>query len=534
MQSPVPKEELVIRTMKDDMAQKHSISVVSPIAKEQTSQKNASFEVFPLPSKQEGKVAIEPKRGKKNIFIGSLYVTLFLALTVAGWYGYMWWASQQQVPVATNETRPVAEMIPKEAMAVVVYDLDSESKRTGIKLLWDIKGIEVSGNAFDGDPRELLAVQDVSQIYYVALQDNPRPFLLIQKTPLLEQYVATQSAVVPLEKDGWYILGNVGMEQYLAALTRGTLAENGSLQPLRSQSAVAQYIFAAPYASKLFNDIASDALGISRIKATTFEVDAPSQDGTIRARAVTPVSPVPEKLAPSLTELKELVPGDVEFGHVGFDFAEDMAVFQQETSRLDGNIVEQPAVRQFISLLNTPYALFKRTGSDGVRDIGLILQLPESLQKNLKTGEPIVEQSLPAMIPLILGKTVGIQTAFHDGTYSGAINRYVNIDGQTQGLNYLIGDNYILISSSREGMQVLIDRAVGQGSALQSKNPWNALFEKAAALLEGKSLSLGSIQDQLLLSLIPTPANLLKIPVALSIEITSTDRILHATLLVQQ
>ncbi len=526
MQPPVPTNELVIRTMKDDMNQMHSVPVVSVSAPVPAA--------FPLSPKQDKPSPIPKSRAKHNILVGIACIAIFLGLTAAGWYGYMVWASRQVVPETPNQTRPVAEMIPKEATAIVAYSLDSQSRRTGIQVLWDAKNPAISGSAVDGDPRELLAIQDISALYYIVMQDNQRPFLLLQKTSGSEQYVATQSTVEHLDKDGWYILNRIGIDQYETALDRGTVAEAGSLPVLRSASAVAQYIFTAPYASKLFNEMASDALGISRIAETVFEVEAPSQDGTIRAQATTPISPTAEKPTPSVAELTNLIPGDAEFGHIGFNFAEDVSAWQQETARLDGTIIQQPAVRQFLSLLNTPYGLFKRTGSDGVRDIGLIIQLPESLQKNLKTGEPIIEQALPGFIPLIVGKALGIQSAFHDGMYENVPVRYTNITGQTQALDYTVGDSFILISSSREGMGTLVDIALGKGSDVKQKDPWKSLFEKTAAVVEGKIVSFGSIQDPLLVSLMPIPGQLVRVPVILSTDTTSTDSILHATLLIQQ
>lgn len=528
MQPPASTNELVIRTMKDDMNQMHSVPVVSASASVPAA--------FPLSPKRDklSPSSIPTSRAKYNVLIGIACIVAFAGLIAAGWYGYTWWASRQAVSETLDQVRPVAEMIPKEATAIIAYSLDSQSRRTGIQVLWDAKSPVMEGSAIDGDPRELLALQDLAGIYYIVMQDNQRPFLLLQKTQGSEQYVATQSTVEHIEKDGWYILNRIGTDQYAAALDRGTIAEAGDLPAPRSASAVAQYIFTAPYASKIFNEMASDTIGISRIAETIFEVDAPSQDGTIRAHAATPIASTPEKLTPSVAELTRLIPGDGEFGHIGFNFAEDVIAWQQETARLDGSIMQQPAVRQFLSLLNTPYGLFKRTGSDGVRDIGLIIQLPESLQKNLKTGEPIIEQALPGFIPLIVGKALGIQSAFHDGTYENVPVRYTNITGQTQALDYTVGDSFILISSSREGMGALIDIAIGKGSDIKEKEPWKSLFEKSAALVEGKVVSFGRIQDPLLLSLMPISGELVRVPVILSAETTSTDSVLHATLLIQQ
>lgn len=529
MQPPESKDELIIRTMKEDMGQMRSVPVVSALPGDTSN--------FPLPSKQEKTLAQMPYKKSgftRSILIGCMTVILLGAVTAGGWYGYMWWASYKMMPVMNEQKHPVGDVIPKEALAVIVYDLSNDSKKTLVQLLWNAKGAAQQRSAIDGNPSELLGLSDIQGVYYVLMQDNPRPFLVLEKTDSTTQYVSKQSTVVPFEKDGWYILHRVGTDQYSTAISRGTFAESGGIPVLTSLSAVAQVILSAPYASKLFNDIASDALGVSRVAAVTFEVEPPAQDGTIHARAITSISAVPEKLFPSTDELKDLIPGDIEFGHIGFNFADDLNIWQQESARLDVSIIQQPAIRQFLSQLTTPYALFKRTGSDGVRDIGLIIELPESLKKNIKTGEPIIEQSLPALIPLVVGRVVGIQSAFHDGVYENVPVRYTNIAGQTQALDYTVGDSFILISSSREGMGALVDIAIGRRTSVKSNDPWKSLFEKSFANAQNRVVSLGNIQDSLLLSLIPTVGNIEKIPTVLSKETTSTDHILHATLLIEQ
>lgn len=533
MQPPILKEEVVIRTLKDDMSEMHSVSVVSAIP----SSTSSPMPAVPGIVRQEKTIQQQPartaKRNRRIVLIGTFALFLLL-VTAGGWYGYMWWASRGSGKIQTDTKVSVAQVIPKEAIAVVSYSLESDSLRAGVKSLWDSNISSGSRHALDGDPRELLGIQDIHGVYYVVMQDNQRPFLLIEKTPSSTQYVATQSGVLPLDKNGWYVVSRVGTSQYQAALERGTLMESGGLPPQNSLSAVARIQLSAPYASKIFNDVAGDALGISRIPMIAFEIDAPSGDGTIRANATSPVSAEPEKINPSVEDLLKLVPGDVEFTHIGFDFAKDTTSLQQETARLDGNIIEQPAIRQFISLLSTPYAIFKRTGSDGVRDIGIIVALPESLKKKLKTGEPIIEQALPAFIPLIIGKVAGIQSAFHDGAYQAIPVRYTNITGQTQALDYVVGDSFILISSSREGMSVLLDNALGGDNILQAKDPWKSLFSKSAAIVDGKIATVGYIQDPLLLSLLPVPSKMAKVPAVFSEEVTSTEHIVHASLLVQQ
>lgn len=515
MQPPVPKNEsLVIRTMKDDMNQ----GSVAPSI--QAAPENKS-------KKQEKRVETTPPKViyKHTVLIGVGYIVLFAFLVAIGWYGYVWVLSRQEVPTQSSQKRLAEEMIPKEALAIVAYTTDTDSKRADVRALWETR--EIEGPITGSDPRGLLAIQDIQGIYYIVLQDVEQPFLLLEKTTSSEQYVSTQSAIVPYEKDGWYIFHQgaaSATDQYTAALDRGTFIQSGGL-PTGNPSSVAQVMLAAPYAIALLGDIAGDLSGAPVMPALVFSVHPSSQDSTIRAHAAVPIPSMPEEVLPSTAELAALVPGDVQFTSIGFNFAEDIAMWQQQTARLDATVLQQPAVRQFISLLTTPYAIFKRTGPDGVKDAGLIIGLPEDLQKNLKTGEPIIEQALPAFIPLVVGKSIGIQSAFHNGLYQNVPLRYINIIGQTQTIDYAVGDSFLLISSSREGMETLVDRALGETSGEQKQDMWRS---------EGKKVTFGSIKDPSFKALLPIPDATETVSITISEDITSTDRVLNATILFQQ
>lgn len=515
MQPPVPKNDsLVIRTMKDDMNQE----ILAPSIQATTENK---------PKKQEKRVETTPPEvlHKHTVLIGIGYIVLFGFLAAAGWYGYVWVSSRQLTPTQGSQRRLVEEMIPKEALAIVAYTTDTDSRRADIRTLWETKGIEDPSTI--SDPRGLLAIQDVQGVYYIVLQDVEQPFLLLEKTTSSEQYVSTQSAIVPYEKDGWYIFhqgATSATDQYIAALDRGTFAQSGGL-PTGNSSSVAQVILATPYALALLGDIAGDLSGTPEMPALVFSVHPSSQGSTIRAHAAVPIPSMPERVLPSTAELAALVPGDVQFTSIGFNFAEDIAMWQQQTARLDATVLQQPAVRQFISLLTTPYAIFKRTGPDGVQDTGLIIGLPEELQKNLKTGEPIIEQTLPAFIPLVVGKSIGIQSAFHNGLYQNVPLRYINIVGQTQTIDYAVGDSFLLVSSSREGMEKLVDRALGETSAEQKQDIWRS---------EGKKVTFGSVQDPSFKALLPIPDATETVSITISEDITSTDRMFNATILLQQ
>jgi hypothetical protein len=537
MQPPQSKDGLVIRTMKDDMSEMHAVPVVSAVAPIPKAQGGSATEAFPLPAKSgesPKQTTVKPVRTKRKIGRIILAVLVACLLIGGGWYGYVWWAQRENTQVVQEQPHRLEEMVPKEAIAVVSYTSESQAQKDAIKLFWNDKDPAFEGKALDGDPREVAALPGIKNVTYVMLQDNPRPFLVIEKNESSQQYVSTLRSVQLIDEGGWYVLHKIGTESYNEALGRGTVAESADSIITPSTGSIARYTLSAPYASKLLNDMASDAIGLSRIGSFSFEVATLPQDGTIRARATAPVPPVAEKPAPDIAELLTLIPGDADFGRIGFVFSDEVNTWQNENARLDGAVLSQPAVRQFISLLSTPYAVFKRTGADGVRDIGVIIQLPESLRKTLKIGEPIVEQSLSVMIPLVVGKVLGVQVAFHEGSYADVPLRYANITGQTQALDYTIGDTFILISSSREGMSALIDTVKGNSPALPVRAPWQPLFEKSAAMIVGRPITFGNLQDNLLVSLLPIPTGTAKVPALVSTQHTSTESIVDVTLLAQQ
>jgi hypothetical protein len=535
-------DQLVIRTMKDDIAGMNSVSpavstpVSVPVSKApRTKREKEQPPVFSLPSKPTPlKVmgAANPVKKRKNIWVGIGFLALFLLLVGGGIYSYMIWGNLQLPGGILDQEVSLSEVIPKEALVLVDYNLETESNRSAVKQLWsEHVSDEATEGLTVGNPTDLLTLPDVMHAYYVVMPDNQIPFLVVKKTESLEKYFSQQSDMQLYEKGGWYILHASNVEQYRDTLASGSITENSSLLTSNNPTYLVRYAMSPAFVSQQFNGIAASTIGLSQREGLAFDILTPSSDGTIRASAHIAGSPSSEGVLAQTSELVSLLPSDLSFGHIGLNFADELNTLQADASSLDGNILAQPAIRQFIAQFATPYGIFERKGADGIRDIGLIIALPTSLKQNIKTGEAIVEQALPALIPLVVGKALGIQVTFTDGLYNAIPLRYVNLNGQTQTLDYTIGDNYLVISSSREGIYSLIDTSLVKKQGLSLEEPWKGLEEKAGQLLNNKPFVVGTLKDPIMKSILPVASNLNQIPVIVSSEKTNTGTDIQAVLL---
>ena len=532
-------DQLVIRTMKDDVAGAQSAPAtpaapsVPPIRAPRHEKQEAP--VFSLPVqkqivslKDEGETVTTPNKKRHHVITGILYIVLFFVLVGGGVYAYMRFGAAVPLIEDQEEQLTINQVIPKEFFAIADYNLGSEEKRAAVGKMWSGATIQSSDPA-TGNPSSLLAISDIGHVYYVVLPGLQQPFLLLKKTVESEQYVATQRREKPFEKGGWYIINSQGIEEYTAALQRGTLEDGSAALASDSDSEyVIQYAVSSQAIAEEFTSITSSLLSSSGMQGLVFRVVEASENGIMAASAHIPGPAKPDTVTIGTEELVSLIPGDINFAKVGLQLNRDLISWQEDVALLDDITIEQPSVRQFLSLLNAPYAVFERTGSDGVRDIGVIVQLPSSLQKNLKTGEPVVEQALTAIIPLIVGKTLGIQIVFNDAAYQNVPLRYVNLNGQTQALDYVAGDNFLLVASSREGLYRLIDASLGSGQTLLQSDMWGTLFSSVAAGLDGKPFVLGKIKNPAITSILPVVGATQEAYLTLSASETSTGTDIHA------
>lgn len=520
------ENQLLIRTMKDDIAGVEASSKVDASPEVKQKNEKPKVPVFTLPTKKplaHSETITTPHKKYRSIAIGVGYVVLFCAIAGGAFYGYMKWDTIQILKDSTNKQVSFFQLIPTEALVLIHYKINSEEDRNLIRQIWSEAGNTPEDSATAGDPTSLLQIPDISEAYYLLIPGGNSPYLLIEKTEGTTEYVAQYSEEQVLENGNWYVVHMDNIDEYIDAVAEGSIDENSSLlASADSVSYVIRYALSAKFASQQFSSPAAVAIGLSHIDALIFHVTGSTNDNTIRASALIAGDPPGEGVVEGTTELMTLIPNDITFGRVGFNFAEDSSLLAEDSPQFDNTVLAQPAVRQFIALFTTPYAIFERKGSDGVPDIGLIMALPSSLKQKIKTGEPVIEQSLPALIPLIIGKMLGIQVAFNDGAYEKIPLRYINLIGQTQSIDYAVGDNFLLISSSREGMNTLLDTSLATNKGFFTVEPWKGLGEKAAEITKDRLFVVGSLTDPAMMSVLPVANTLSQIPVIASSGRTST------------
>lgn len=529
-------DQLIIRTMKDDIAEMNSAPVAVPPPQKRQEKKETP--VFLSNSKPKevsiptSSIVGNPKRKRLNILIGSAYIFLFFLIIGGGIYSYMRWGNPSLSGSLNIQELSLSQIIPKNALLFVDYNLETENNRIAIKQLWSERSGESVNGVTNGNPTNLLDISDVTHLYYLVMPDIQTPFLITKKSQGIEEYVSQHRELQSIEKGGWYVLHTANIDQYVATLTNeGAEEQSFLLNSGGNPNYLIQYAMNSSFVSQQFNALAASTIGLSQRDGLIFQVVAPTTDGTIRASSYVAGEPSGDGPVTETSELISLIPSDLTFGHVGLSLTADMEKLQSETSILNGDILAQPAVRQFISLFSTPYAIFERKGADGVRDIGLIVTLPSSLRANIKTGEPIVEQAMSALVPLVVGRVLGIQVVFNDGLYNAVPLRYVNINGQTQALDYTIGDNFLMVSSSREGMATLIDTSLSGKQGISLEEPWKGLGEKASDAIANKAFSIGILQDPVIRNLLPVSSSLNQVPLIVSSDKTSTGTTIQAVLL---
>ncbi|MCE9643309.1 MAG: hypothetical protein K8Q97_03250 [Candidatus Andersenbacteria bacterium] len=478
------EEGITIRTMQDDVAglKKQQLSAAG------ISGKTLKKELGPMPKKNPA---------KKGILVGGI-ILLFCVIGAGAWFGYSTFLSKGDVAMNSASPLPITEVIPSDVVAVVAYDASSDANRAVISSYWS-NGGDASQVFKNADPTTLLTSTDAQSVYYFVLANNSTPFTVIPKTSQTTKYLQEGQGIKYAEKGGWYIVHELTIDDYTADIDRGNYSNNPNASLLPGSGFVARYIINSSLIPQLLSLPAN--LGIDR-QQIVFDVNQVSGDGAVQGEYALSEIAVPEGVTPDTTQLTALVPGDASFLRVGENFSNDIAEFQQTHSVFDTHIFSEPAIQQYIAKLSTPYALYVRTGVDGVPDTGLIIQIPDTLKPHKGYSDPIIEQLLTSFAPFVTGRALGSQIVFADGSYNAIPIRYTNLEGQTSALDYTIGDNYILIASSREGMQALGAMALGTGSAMVSNSPWNTLLQKAKSFVPYNMIA-GTIADPAMLSLIP-------------------------------
>ncbi|MBI3273614.1 MAG: hypothetical protein HYZ69_00565 [Candidatus Colwellbacteria bacterium] len=231
-------EQVTIHTMKDDLAatQKTSIkgSMVQPrtdgAPKKATPAKQPSvFSSFPIAAKiNSGKSVVLPPNNapKKRSYKQVIGAVLILAV-IAGAGATAWYITKQGegLRLSPDIENPL-ELIPANAVSVTEYVIGDDEKRQGITSFWSKQSqLQASvSTLLKGDPRILTSDLDTTNVYYITIPSETRPFLLTKKTAAVKGMLENPSEGRTTEKSGWYITHELSTDSYINSLNQGNMA----------------------------------------------------------------------------------------------------------------------------------------------------------------------------------------------------------------------------------------------------------------------------------------------------------------------
>jgi len=473
----------------------------------------------PLPPRKgapPAKTITSPPVHRPRLPLSRLVILAGLAVVLIIGVGVVWYVGRS----TGNSVRPASgatdalSVLPTQAQFVMRYSLGNDHDRQLLTTAWSRTGNKPSSATLvQGDPRALLALPDVKEFYYVILNNDPRSYLIVPVTDGTNKLFANNYDVVTAQQHGWYIVHSLNTDPYVQALSQGTLSGQPGATELTRNSpgeALPVHIWLS---QAMVNQVRSSLTGdiltggaMSQLTLTGTLNDAANQLGLSSGTAAPLPSTVPP--SPAAQALLSFVPADSQGVWLGTNFEHDLTQWQQATNKLDAAVMSQTAITTFLNGFTTPYALYSRVGSDNIPDLGLVITLPAPIQAGLKQNDPTIktaiEQTLPALVPLLI-KNPPVSAAsitFNDGVYSAQPVRYTNIAGQTVALDYSLTDSQLLIATSREGIQVLIDTLQKKSGSVATDTNWNSVVGSVGAADSDNQL-FGVLTQPLLQQFIP-------------------------------
>lgn len=483
---------------------------------------------FPLPARQADKPtktlnvpAVGRKRGKA---LKWLLITLFSLMILGGGAAAAWFLvvkdilpQDAPVPVVANAT----EILPGNYLMIGRYQLTTAADRTTLTNAWQTArgGAATPQTLLDGDPRLLLTDPELSEIYYVILEDSSDPFLVVPKTATTTQELVTNNAARFIEQNGWYIAHASTVEPYQAAVTEGTLAAAGA-PALLSDTAVTvplRLSLGAGMVPTLRTSLVSPDFLAGQLQALTLAIAVNAQSGALQLGGLADYFN-PVAATPTNQELLSQVPAQATGVRLGASFRDDLASWLAVSSILDRNTLERPVVKQLLDQLSTPYALFTFPNAGTSKPaLGLIIELPPSLVGKVTLQESALEQAVPALIPLILDRRTVAPVSFTEVPFGATRLRFANIVGTNLALDYAVTDRHILIASSKDSMQGLLNTVAGAAPPLAAIEPWQTLLAQWGAIPTAHDIFIGALNVPALLKILPTsPSNAAPFGVAIS------------------
>ena len=528
--------DVVINTLQDDLRKQTG----KPPLKDKVSPKRTQSTGPSLPpaSELDEKDGLQQPVRKKKTNIAKIIVTITVTLLVVVMLGIgTWWAvarwSTGGGQQATGPTLSPGEIIPSSAEIVLQYNMQLPEEKEAIQKVWESANIGTTTAGIsaiaDGDPRALLGDSETVEFFYVLLPNETRPYAVVRKTEYIQNIVEEQSFVQAIEKNGWYIIHSISTDPYEIALSGGVMGEN---MPEGDGSFVMRAIMSAGYVAEVYGDIAGTQFVPKEPKAAIVRISSMSNDGALHMSGeIRGSTPSADALSKEINkDMYAMIPKDVSFMLFGNTFSSDFVKWQKEITTTD-TATTPPQIQQFIESLTESYTFYRRKGPDGTEDIGLIITLPSELQKVLKVGDEAVEDALQEILPFIIGRAGQSELVFNEAEYKEIPVRYMNISGQTKAIDYTVGDNYILISSSREGMQTIIDTLLGEEKSFEESSPWQGVLERGEAVLSGTNIIMGTTNHPSLTQILPISNTTKNIPIGFGSEKTMAGTIIQGVLL---
>lgn len=556
---------IVLRTMQDDIAavkaapalvphngpsgnsaQKTVPSAVS--AATAKSQDNtpapAAARTLPLPpitSGRQQKIVVPPRKQKPRVIFIAVIGSLILILSATGAAG--WWYFQNRGGFSNNPgtLAQAAELLPANASLIVQYKITSTEQRAAIASAWNNSGETASiTSLLRGDPRLLLNDPDLSELYFILLPQDTRPYLLIPRTAFTKQALSQSPDASTELLRGWYLANSVGTNPYKDALSRGVLAADNRVDELNKVPAEApvRLMIGSGMLAEIKKDMAGDWARNGQwqnlVLAGRFVPGASGQGMELSGLAQT-ITAEGNPLTASVVadqQLLTIIPGNASFILVGSSFYDDLAVSIESNSFFDKTVLNRSEVQALFRQFTSSFAIYLQNSINNNQQLGLIITMPDALRETIVLGDPALETGLTSFIPALTGRPNLAPGSFNSGVYNDVPLRYLNLSGSSAALDYAFVDKYLLIATSKEAMFNLLDTVAGKSAPLTSAPAWQPFFSAWGAIPSGESITLSVLDMSALRPFLPitagqTPSIGLVTPAAAGLDKTPFQAFLH-------
>lgn len=516
----VDTDQVVVRTMRDDINDTKpgkAAPRAAPASPAPTPLPSAPLlppaSTFPLPPRatdQSTKTVSAPAvRRQHSKVLRWAIISLAAVLVLGGGGAAAWFFVVRDRLPENSPQHPVAAasaVLPADYLMLVRYQLSGVAERSAVSSAWQTArgGTVTTRELLAGDPRLLLADPELTEMYYVLLEASTDPFVVVPKTALTTQHLVTSNSARLVERDGWYIAHAAAVEPYEAALAQGTLQTAGTPFSPLPENAPLQLHLGAGMLPTIRTGLVSSDFVAGQLQAATIAITVGAQPHVLQLAGLADYFS-PPATTPTNQELLSYVPGSATAVRLGANFKNDVAAWLAGATALDSNIVQRPVVKQLLDQLTTPYAVltFAPTGARKPA-LGLIIEIPPSLQGKITLQESALEQAVPALIPLILDRRTVAPVSFTEVAFRETPLRYANISGTMAALDYAVTDKHIIIATTKDSMLALLENVVGTPPVTPVPTVWDVLLTTWGALPAAHDIVIGKLSTPALLKLLPT------------------------------